>query len=99
MHTSVVTGKDDRYAIHLKVYEVRNSSKYPYGIKAKFVMVDTVKNEVCLLVDNHEPFGFHSHSLSGEGRTVRNPLAVFDYMTALDLFQLEVERIVKNEEE
>ncbi len=92
---SLVLGKDDRYAIFLKVFEVQKSKKFPSGIKAKFVMVDTVSKAMRLLVDNHEPFGFHMHSKSGK----RITLDAHDYQAALRLFRGEVERILEHEKE
>ena len=58
MDQRLVLGKDDRYTVFLKVFEVQKSQKFPDGIKAKFVLVDTLTNSPHLLIDNHEPFGF-----------------------------------------
>ena len=93
----LVFGEDDRYSVFLKIYEVEKSKKFPDGIKAKFVMVDTATNSTCLLVDNHEPYGFHVHSKSNRGETQRTRLDATDYLGALQFFRSEVERILKDE--
>ncbi len=98
MDLSLVLGKDDRYTLFLKVFEVQKNKKFPDGIKAKFVMVDTVTKSMRLLVDNHEPYGFHMHSKTDKGATRRITLDDQDYQAALRLFRSEVERIIENEE-
>ena len=92
----LVFGSNDRYNVFLKVYEVERSKKFPDGIKAKFVMVDTEDNTTRLLIDNHEPYGFHVHAKSNKGDT-RIRLDATDYLAALQVFRAEVERIVGNE--
>lgn len=87
-----------RYLISIKVYEVGPSKKYPDGIKAKFVLQDTVNGYARLLVDNHEPHGFHIHTRLPHDRTHRESLDVSGHDDALTLFLEEVERIVRNEE-
>ena len=47
-----------------------------------------------LLVDNHEPFGFHMHTRLPEDRSIREILPTTDYNEALQIFLKEVERIV-----
>jgi hypothetical protein len=85
------------YRIILNVLEVSVSRKFPFGIKAKFLLLDDMGNFPRLLVDNHEPFGFHMHTQLPGDSNVRIKLTVKDYNEALELFYLEVERIVKNE--
>lgn len=99
MDLSLVLGKDDRYTLFLKVFEVQKSKKFPDCIKAKFVMVDTVTKSMRLLVDNHEPYGFHMHTKADKRATRRVKLDTTDYQAALALFRSEVERIVENEAE
>lgn len=50
-----------------------------------------------LLVDNHAPFGFHIHPALPEDRSVRVRFGVGNYNGALELFLMEAERIVRNE--
>jgi len=51
-----------------------------------------------LLVDNHQPFGFHMHTKLPRDKDHREILDVKDHKEALAFFMTEVERIIKNEE-
>lgn len=73
------------------------SKRFPQGIKAKFVLLDLEKGEGRLLVDNHEPFGFHMHPNMSDNHDERIPLVVKDHEEALEVFLTEVERILSNE--
>lgn len=88
---------NNRFVAHFKVYEVDSSDKYPEGIKARFVLVDAENGWPRLLVDNHEPFGFHMHTKLPEDKSHRVKLDVKDHNEALALFVKEVERIVRDE--
>ena len=85
----------DKYKIFLKVYKVGVSKKFPKGIKAKFVLIDTEQEKPRLLMDNHEPFGFHMHTGLPFDKEVRVTLDVEDYNKALTIFFSEVNRIIK----
>ncbi|MCM2323779.1 MAG: hypothetical protein NDJ90_11020 [Oligoflexia bacterium] len=90
--------RDGKYAVSIKVFEVEASKKYPAGIKAKFVLQDIENGFARLLVDNHEPFGFHIHTRLPRDRNHRELLDVRDHQEALAFFLDEVERVVKNYE-
>ncbi|MEI8348273.1 MAG: hypothetical protein WCG27_12455 [Pseudomonadota bacterium] len=90
--------KQDRYVAKIKVYQVAKSKIFPFGIKAKFLLHDLINDCARLLVDNHEPFGFHMHTKLPDNPTERMKLEVEDYNEALQIFFNEVERILKNEE-
>jgi hypothetical protein len=49
-------------------------------------------------VDNHLPFGFHMHTKLPHDKDHREILDVKDHEEALSFFMVEVERIIKNEE-
>ncbi len=87
-----------RYNIVLYVLEVAVSQKFPMGIKAKFALIDVEKNIPRLLLDNHEPFGFHMHTELPDNHDLRVELNVADHNAALDLFYQEVERILKDDQ-
>lgn len=87
----------ERFRVVLKVYEVEPSKKYPSGIKAGYVLVDVEKNQPRLLVDNHEPFGFHMHTELPDDNGVRVEMETEDYLEALKEFNREVRRIIENE--
>jgi hypothetical protein len=88
---------NSRYRVVLYAVEVPISKEFPTGIKAKFVMIDSEGNFPRLLVDNHEPFGFHMHTQLPEDHSVRVELAVKDHGEAMDIFLREAERIVEDE--
>jgi hypothetical protein len=92
----LVVGRRNRYNIYLKVYEVKENEKFPQGIKAKFALINTETGTPVLLIDNHEPYGFHAHKMIDK-KNHRVKLFTTDYLVALQIFRLEVERIVKNE--
>lgn len=88
-----------RYRAVLFVASVTKGKKFPTGIKAKYVLIDAEGGFPRLLVDNHEPYGFHMHVKLPEEKEVRVSLSVKDHNEALDLFFGEVERIIAHEKE
>ena len=88
----------ERYRAFIRVYEVTPSKKFPEGIKASFVLIDLEENVPRLLVDNHEPFGFHMHTALPHSKDVRVKLKVKSYLEALQEFKTEALRIVRNED-
>lgn len=88
---------NSRYRVVLLVIRVPLNRKFPLGVKAKYVLIDAEGGFPRLLVDNHEPYGFHMHTALPEDNAVRVALAVNDHNGALDLFFEEVERIIKND--
>jgi len=87
----------ENFRIEVNVYEVQSTEKFPEGIKARFVLIDTARNLARLLVDNHAPFGFHIHTGLPEDKTTRVALNAKDFFEAFEEFISEAERIVKNE--
>ena len=89
---------NNRYRVVLYVIRVEASKKIPSGIKAKFVLIDSKNGTPRLLIDNHEPFGFHMHTKLPAEENVREPLPVKDHNEALTFFFQEVERIIQHEQ-
>lgn len=89
---------NSRHRAILYAVEVPVSKKFPTGIKAKFILLHE-EGYPRLLVDNHEPYGFHMHTCLPEDRDTRVELKVTDHNEALSIFLREVERIVKDERE
>lgn len=87
----------DKFRVEVKVYEVKITTKYPNGIKAKFVLIDMERCVARLLVDNHAPYGFHIHSKLPKDKTARTTLQVDNFFDAFDEFLKEAERIVEYE--
>ena len=55
------------YLVDIIVYKKPKSKKFPDGIKSKFRLIHIPTNSLVVLIDNHEPFGFHEHK-EDEGR-------------------------------
>ena len=87
---------EGRYIAYVKVYGVEKSSKYPDGIKARFALVDS-EGATHLLVDNHEPFGFHIHTRLPRDKKHRTRIEAINYSEAMDLFFDEVRRIISED--
>ena len=75
-----------RYHVSLMALRVPKSDKFPSGLKVKYVLIDSEGGFARLLIDNHEPFGFHMHTQLPEDHSVRETLNVADYNEALQLF-------------
>lgn len=83
-----------QYHVVLMALRVKPSGKFPDGLKVRYVLLDSESGYARLLVDNHEPFGFHMHTRLPEDHSVREILPTTDYNEALQIFLKEVERIV-----
>lgn len=94
----LVLGGRNRYVVEIKVLAVTKSDKFPMGIKARFVLLDIQDEVARLLVDNHEPYGFHMHTKLPQEPQHREKLETNDHEEALQIFLKEAERVVRNEE-
>ena len=86
-----------RFVLKIKVLRVKKDEKYPDGIKAKFAMLDIEKQIIRLLIDNHEPWGYHIHPYLPEDHSVRTRIGAKDYQEAANIFFKEVQKVIKNE--
>ena len=57
-----VTLREGRFVVEIKAYEVPAGRRFPSGIKLKCVLIDVEQGKPRVLLDNHEPFGFHLHA-------------------------------------
>lgn len=88
----------DKFRVELKVFEVEVSKKYPEGIKARFVLIDSLKKKPVLLIDNHSPFGFHIHEDLEASKVKRRKIVEDDYLIVLDVFWRLTTEILRNED-
>lgn len=79
-------GAQGRFIVDVKVYEVPISEKFPNGIKLKCVLVDVEQGKPRVLLDNHEPFGFHLHTRLPEDPDFRASLDIVEYEEAISVF-------------
>lgn len=85
------------YEARITAYEVPNNVKFPDGIKLKCVLLDLQRNVPRLLLDNHEPFGYHMHTKLPHDKQYRIKIHARNYENAIEIFLKEVQRMVKNE--
>jgi hypothetical protein len=88
---------DGRFLAQIKVIEVPKSDKFPDGIKLRCVLLDVERNVPRLLLDNHEPFGYHLHTRLPEDKNFRASVDVKDYAEAVRLFIAEARKVVADE--
>jgi len=86
-----------KYRVILSVQKIEGTKKYKHQIKSRFILIDVENDSIRLLIDNHEPLGFHIHTELPQNKSLRIPLLTEDYNEALNIFFDEVERIIQNE--
>lgn len=89
--------EEGRFVIEIKAYEIGKGPRFPEGIKLKCVLVDALQGKPRILLDNHEPFGFHFHSRLPEDPDFRVALKVRDYEDAIQIFFTEVRKVLSRE--
>lgn len=77
---------NERFRVDLRVLMVKQSKRFPDGIKARYVLVDIIDKVPRLLVDNHQPYGFHIHTGLPSNRSLRSQLENYDYKQAREEF-------------
>ena len=87
----------ERFRVELKVFGVVASQKHPEGVKARYALIDVVRQVPRLVVDNHAPFGFHAHANLPEAPEDRKELKVQNYLEALDQFWKLVTEVLSHE--
>lgn len=92
---NLVTALDnEKYELQIKVFKLPRSLKFPSGYKVKCVLYEKGTGALRLLLDNHEPFGYHIHSKLPADKNFRELLNFNNYKEAINFFQKEVERIL-----
>ena len=93
----VLVFNEGRLFAELKVFEVPKSKRFPEGIKVRCVLVDNEIQKPLLLLDNHEPFGFHLHTKLPEDKNFRMSLEIKTYPEAIAYFLKEAKKVVNRE--
>ncbi len=92
---NVVTALDhEKYELQIKVFKLPRSLKFPTGYKVKCVLYEKETGVLQLLLDNHEPFGYHVHSKLPVDKNFRQLLNFNNYYEAINFFNDEVKRIL-----
>ena len=89
----VVSFADGRYEARIKVLEVPKNLKFPDGFKVSCVLLDTTTKSVRLVLDNHQPFGYHVHTELPHDKNVRLQIDVKNYTEAIRFFFNEVRKL------
>jgi hypothetical protein len=84
-----------RFSYEIKAYEVPLSRRFPRGIKLKCALIDRELGKPLVLLDNHEPFGFHLHSLLPDNPDFRMPLDIRNSEEAIRIFFDEVRKVIR----
>lgn len=82
-----------KYRVVIKVVELEEHPQYPEGVKALFKLFRLDKNgeeQLILLLDNHEPFGFHEHHRLPENKKVRRSLNTKKWEEVRAIFQQRI---------
>jgi len=85
---------EGKYYAQVRITKVSKSNKFPDGIKVKCVLIDTENNRPLLLLDNHEPYGYHFHPLLPDDKKFRLTISINSYEEALEIFFREVKKVV-----
>lgn len=97
LRDQTISFADGALEAQVKVYEVAKSLKFPDGFKIRCALIEVKSGDLRVLLDNHEPFGYHIHTNLPMDRKARASANVRNYQEAINLFFDEVERLVKNE--
>ncbi len=93
----VILLDNGRFEAHIKVYEVSNRNKFPDGFKVSCALVELGTGVLRLLLDNHQPFGYHMHTKLPEDKSFRLSIYVLNHQEAIQLFFKHAEKVFKNE--
>lgn len=88
---------DGRYEARIVAYEVSKSKKFPDGIKLSCVLLDTEEKVPRLLLDNHEPYGYHLHTKLPHDKSYRISVDVKNYEEAIEFFMQAASEVIENE--
>ena len=88
---------EGRYEVRLTAYEVPKSKKFPDGVKLSCVLLDLLQKIPRLLLDNHEPYGYHLHTKMQHDKAHRVSVDVRDFEEAIEYFMGHVPRVIKDE--
>lgn len=88
---------DGRLEARIVAYEVPKSKKFPDGIKLRCILLGFQIQAPRLLLDNHDPYGYHLHTKMPHNKSHRVQVDVENYEEAISFFMQEVQRMVNYE--
>ena len=89
--------KGGAYVLHLKAQKIHPPpARFPSGYKVNCVLVDAFENKPILILDNHEPFGYHYHPDPIHDKSIRISLdeQIKDYIQAIAWFRRRAEEVI-----
>jgi len=89
----VLLFENEKFEAHVKVYEIPKSLKFPDGFKVRCALVERETGVLRVLLDNHEPFGYHLHTKLPEDKDFRVSVDVKSYTEAVRLFFKEARKV------
>ncbi len=82
-----------KFEARVKVYEIPKSLKFPQGHKVSCSLVERETGILRVLLDNHEPFGYHLHTKLPEDKSFRVGVDVKNHIEAIRLFFREARKV------
>jgi len=88
---------EGKFEIRVIAYEVSKNKKFPEGVKLRCVLLNINLKIARLLLDNHEPYGYHLHTSMAHDKNHRVSVNVNNYEEAIEFFISEAQEVIKNE--
>ena len=83
----------DNYVAIIKLLKISPDRKKPDGYKLNCVLLNISLGKPVLILDNHDPFGYHLHSNPASNHDDREEIIVEDPFEAINIFFQKVKEI------
>lgn len=84
---------EGRFEVRINAYAVLDNKKFPDGVKLSCVLLDLSRKEPILLMDNHQPYGYHMHTKMPHDKPHRVIVNVQNFEEAIKFFMIEAKRV------
>lgn len=88
---------EGRFEARITAFLVPKNKKHPDGVKLSCVLLDLELRVPRLLLDNHEPYGYHLHTEMPHDKSHRVPVVVKNFEDAIEFFMKAVRKVIENE--
>lgn len=89
---------EGNFMMHTRVYKIPLPSKeFPSGYKVNCALWNAFTEEKLLILDNHEPFGYHYHPEPETNKDLRTPLNFTKPLDAIRWFKNKVEEVINED--
>ena len=87
-----------KFMIHTRVHKIPLPSQdFPSGFKVNCALWNAFTGEKLLVLDNHEPFGYHYHPEPQSNKEIRKPLKIEDPLEAIRWFKNKVDEVINED--